>query len=525
MHGLRGAPPAVAASRPDATVHAVEADPAALTWARANIAAHVDAGTPVALHAADVGRPDLLPELESRVDLVLCNPPYVPDGTPVPPEVAGWDPPGAVSGGPDGLEIIRAVVGASAALLRYKGRLAIEHDDTHGDAAPALLRRRRVLTEVEEHRDLNGAPRFATARRAGPAGSAAPLPDERQRRLDTAPTTVPLVAPIPAPPRPGPRPRARDHARLRDLRLRRSRRAPRPAWAPRRRPRAPGGPRCCPPTPSDGLGADAFSSAAVRSPLAAKGRGPDMPVPVLVGSWSTIDGLVTTVPAVARELVEAFWPGGRSLVLPHAPSLTRTSASPVGHGDAEDAAAPGRPGAAARRRADGRVERERLRQPARHHRRRGHVPARRHAGGLPRRRAWAARGAASMIVDLTGDEPRILRAGAVGVEEINAVLGREVADRVRAVPARVDRRGVQGFPAAEAEDVAQLLDRGVEILLAAAPGRCACGRTPRSSPARTGPSRPRRTGRPSDPSGSACSPKCLRAARVQVWSPCPRCRC
>jgi release factor glutamine methyltransferase len=160
---------AVAASRPDATVHAVEADPGALSWARRNIASHVDAGgTAVALHAADVRWPDLLPELESRVDLVLCNPPYVPDGTPVPPEVAGWDPPCAVFAGPDGLEIIRAVVAASAALLRHDGRLAIEHDDTHGDTVPALLRRRRVLTDVEEHRDLAGRPRFVTARRAHP---------------------------------------------------------------------------------------------------------------------------------------------------------------------------------------------------------------------------------------------------------------------------------------------------------------------------------------------------------------------
>jgi len=161
---------AVAASRPDATVHAVEADPGALSWAARNIAAHADAGgTPVVLHAADVRWPDLLPELETRVDLVLCNPPYVPDGTPVPPEVADFDPPGAVFGGPDGLEIIRAVVTASAALLRHGGGLAIEHDDTHADAVPALLRRRRVLTDVQEHTDLAGRPRFASARRAGPS--------------------------------------------------------------------------------------------------------------------------------------------------------------------------------------------------------------------------------------------------------------------------------------------------------------------------------------------------------------------
>ena len=166
---------AVAAARPDATVHAVEADPAALTWARRNIAAHADAGgTPVVLHAADVRWADLLPDLESRVDLVLCNPPYVPDHTPVPPEVSGWDPPAAVFGGPDGLEIIRAVVGAAATLLRYDGRLAIEHDDTHGDTVPDLLRRRRVLADVEEHRDLNGRPRFATARRRPAPGTGAP---------------------------------------------------------------------------------------------------------------------------------------------------------------------------------------------------------------------------------------------------------------------------------------------------------------------------------------------------------------
>jgi release factor glutamine methyltransferase len=162
----------VAASRPDATVHAVEVDPEALDWARRNVEAHVAAGgTPVHLHAADVRQSDLLVELEAHVDLVLCNPPYVPEGTPVPPEVADWDPPGAVFGGPDGLEIIRAVIAVSAGLLRYGGHLAIEHDDTHGDAVPALLRRRRVLTDVEEHHDLAGRPRFATARRRPLAGT------------------------------------------------------------------------------------------------------------------------------------------------------------------------------------------------------------------------------------------------------------------------------------------------------------------------------------------------------------------
>ncbi|ANY09800.1 threonylcarbamoyl-AMP synthase [Pseudonocardia sp. HH130630-07] len=70
-----------------------------------------------------------------------------------------------------------------------------------------------------------------------------------------------------------------------------------------------------------GIGCDAFNGTAVRSLLSAKRRGPDMPVGVLVGSWTTIDGLVTSVPQSARALIEAFWPGEVSLVLEHAPSL------------------------------------------------------------------------------------------------------------------------------------------------------------------------------------------------------------
>jgi L-threonylcarbamoyladenylate synthase len=70
-----------------------------------------------------------------------------------------------------------------------------------------------------------------------------------------------------------------------------------------------------------GIGANAFDSAAVQALLKAKGRGRNMPVPVLIGSWRMLEGLVLSVPQQARELLEAFWPGGLTLVVEHASSL------------------------------------------------------------------------------------------------------------------------------------------------------------------------------------------------------------
>ena len=70
-----------------------------------------------------------------------------------------------------------------------------------------------------------------------------------------------------------------------------------------------------------GVAADAFSPAAVGRLLEAKGRSRAMPVPVLVGSWRTIDGLAQVVTPVTRQLVEAFWPGPLTLVVRSASSL------------------------------------------------------------------------------------------------------------------------------------------------------------------------------------------------------------
>ncbi|ASO18993.1 Release factor glutamine methyltransferase [Actinoalloteichus hoggarensis] len=158
----------VAHARPDAIVHAVERESRALAWVRKNADARVAEGdTPIRLHAGDVTDPATLADLDATVDLVLCNPPYVPLATRVEPEVAEHDPFEAVFGGPDGLDVIRPVVTTAARLLRPGGAVAIEHDDTHGEAVPALLAARRVLTDVADHPDLAGRPRFATARRTG----------------------------------------------------------------------------------------------------------------------------------------------------------------------------------------------------------------------------------------------------------------------------------------------------------------------------------------------------------------------
>jgi release factor glutamine methyltransferase len=151
----------VAGESPAGQVIAVERSPVALDYLRRNAAAFPS----VTVLQGDVTDPTLLSDLSGMVDVLLCNPPYVPDGTAVPPEVADHDPAEAVFGGADGLAVIRPVIALAAALLRPGGVAGIEHDDVHAEAVPALLRADGRFTEVTAHADLAGRPRFATARR------------------------------------------------------------------------------------------------------------------------------------------------------------------------------------------------------------------------------------------------------------------------------------------------------------------------------------------------------------------------
>ncbi|HEX5540222.1 MAG TPA: peptide chain release factor N(5)-glutamine methyltransferase [Micromonospora sp.] len=165
---------AVANEVPAARVVAVERSAPALDWLRRNAADRAAAGDrPIQVVAADVTDPNLLDDLVGRVDVLLCNPPYVPAGTAVPPEVADHDPAEAVFGGVDGLAIIRPVIARAAVLLRPGGALGVEHDDTHAEAVPALLRAIGCFTEIVDHHDLAGRPRFVTARRTATDGAAA----------------------------------------------------------------------------------------------------------------------------------------------------------------------------------------------------------------------------------------------------------------------------------------------------------------------------------------------------------------
>lgn len=170
-----------------------------------------------------------------------------------------------------------------------------------------------------------------------------------------------------------------------------------------------------------GLGCDAFDNAAVARLLATKGRGPDMPVPVLVGSWETARGLVHSYDARLRTLIEAFWPGALSIVVPQAPSLMwnlgdtrgtvmlRMPLHPVaiellratGPMAVSSANISGQPPATTAQQAKEQLG--------------ANVQVYLDGGAAPV-------GEASTIIDVSGDRPRVLREGAIAKTRIAEVL-------------------------------------------------------------------------------------------------------
>lgn len=171
-----------------------------------------------------------------------------------------------------------------------------------------------------------------------------------------------------------------------------------------------------------GIGADAFKPWSVSNLLSAKGRGRHMPPPVLVGSRHTLDGLVLRMPSVARDLVEAFWPGALTIVVEQAPSLqwdlgdtggtvaVRMPLHPValevlrktGPMAVSSANVTGQPAATTAEEA-----REQLSYKVSVYLEAGECP-----NPVP-----------STIVDVTGDRPRVLRAGAITIHQLHEVAG------------------------------------------------------------------------------------------------------
>jgi len=170
-----------------------------------------------------------------------------------------------------------------------------------------------------------------------------------------------------------------------------------------------------------GVAADAFSPEAVGRLLEAKGRGRDMPTPVLVGSVRTLDGLADVVPQLARDLVDAHWPGPLTLVLRHAATLswdlgeTRGTVALRMPLDPVALAVLAETGPLAVSSAN-----------------RSGLPPARDAAEAARQLGLAVEvyldaGAGtdpipSTVLDLTGDRPRVLRAGALSLERLRELV-------------------------------------------------------------------------------------------------------
>ncbi|WP_397218556.1 peptide chain release factor N(5)-glutamine methyltransferase [Nocardioides terrisoli] len=149
----------VATEVPEAEVYAVELDPKALVWAHDNLA-----GSGVRLHEGDMA--EALHELDGTVDVVVCNPPYIPLDAweSVAPEARDHDPALALWSGDDGLVALRALEVAAARLLRPGGVVGAEHADAQGETAPGVFSASGRWTQVRDHPDLAGRARYLTAR-------------------------------------------------------------------------------------------------------------------------------------------------------------------------------------------------------------------------------------------------------------------------------------------------------------------------------------------------------------------------
>lgn len=150
---------------PGARVVAMDASADAVRLTRANMVA-AGALEPRVEHG-DVADPAILADLNGSVDVVVSNPPYIPPGAiPRDPEVRDYDPALALfGGGPDGLEVPRAVIAAAARLLRPGGLFVMEHADVQGAQVREVAEASGAFEQIETRQDLTGRDRMVVARR------------------------------------------------------------------------------------------------------------------------------------------------------------------------------------------------------------------------------------------------------------------------------------------------------------------------------------------------------------------------
>ena len=145
---------AIATESPQAHVIAVEKDPAAAVWLRKNVAMISE---DVRILEEDVATA----LMDVKCDVVIANPPYIPDSQELPIDVAQHEPAVALFGGSDGMDIPRKFIAAAARLLKSGGFLAIEHHESQAVAIAAALA--SEFDQVQLHHDLVNRPRFTTA--------------------------------------------------------------------------------------------------------------------------------------------------------------------------------------------------------------------------------------------------------------------------------------------------------------------------------------------------------------------------
>jgi release factor glutamine methyltransferase len=145
----------------EAEVHAVELDEQAHGWAVRNLA-----GSGVDLRQGDMA--EAFTDLDGTVDVVVCNPPYIPLEAyeSVAAEARDHDPALALWSGDDGLDAMRVLERVAGRLLRPGGVVGAEHAEVQAESAPAVFVGTGRWADVRDHRDLAGRPRFVTARLA-----------------------------------------------------------------------------------------------------------------------------------------------------------------------------------------------------------------------------------------------------------------------------------------------------------------------------------------------------------------------